>query len=115
MDTMTMIWIMYGGLFAIFGVGVVVRVSIAKKKLKQLQKYWDIKIRMSEHRMLDIMGDGYNRSLLKNGRMKYEWRINAKSYGSSYRGFSNRSYSGVKKVIIYVQNGVVEEVKPYNV
>ncbi len=65
--------------------------------------------------MLNIMGSGYSRSLLKNNRVKYEWRINAISYGSSYKGFSSRSYSGVKKVTIYVKDGLVEEVKPYNV
>ena len=89
--------------------------SINRKKLEQLQKYRDVKIGMSEQRMLSIMGQGYNRSLLKNNRIKYEWRINASSYGSSYKGFSTRSYSGVKKVTIYVKNGQVEEVKPYNV
>jgi glutamine amidotransferase-like uncharacterized protein len=61
------------------------------------------------------MGEGYNRSLLKNNRVKYEWRINATSTGSSYKGFSTRSYSGVKKVTIYVKDGRVEEVRPYNI
>ena len=70
---------------------------------------------MTENEMLDIMGDGFNRSLLKNNRIKYEWRINASSYGSSFKGFSTGSYSGVKKVTIYTKNGLVEEVKPYNV
>ena len=88
---------------------------IGKKKIDQLQRYWDVEIGMTEHEMLKIMGNGYNRSLLKNNRIKYEWRINATSYGSSYKGFSARSYSGVKKVTIYTKNGYVEEVKPYNV
>ena len=86
-----------------------------KKRLEQLQRYWDVNIGMSESKMLQIMGEGYNRSLLKNNRIKYEWRINASSYGSSYKAISTRSYSGVKKVTIYVKNGLVEEVKPYNV
>ena len=72
-----------------------------RKQLEQLQR--------------DIMGEGYNRSFLKNNRVKYEWRINATSVGSSYKGTSFRSYSGVKKVTIYTKNGFVEEVKPYNV
>ena len=75
----------------------------------------DVEIGMSENNMLDIMGDGYNRSLLKNNRIKYEWRINAKSYGTSYKGVSARTYYGVKKVTIYTKDGFVEEVKPYNV
>ena len=78
-----------------------------RKQLEQLQRY--------EEEMLDIMGEGYNRSFLKNNRVKYEWRINATSVGSSYKGTSFRSYSGVKKVTIYTKNGFVEEVKPYNV
>ena len=88
---------------------------VQKKKLEQLQRYWDVNIGMPEGKMLRIMGEGYNRSLLKNNRIKYEWRINASSYGSSYKGFSTRSYTGVKKVTIYVKNGLVEEVKPYNI
>ena len=89
--------------------------GIGHQKVEQLQRYWEIQIGMPEHVMLDIMGDGFNRSLLKNNRVKYEWRINASSYGSSYKGFSTRQYSGVKKVTIYVKDGLVEEVKPYNV
>ena len=85
------------------------------KKIEQLQRYWDVEIGMPEHEMLLIMGNGYSRSLLKNNRVKYEWRINANSYGTSYKKISVREYSGVKKVAIYVKNGVVEEVKPYNV
>lgn len=87
----------------------------SKKRVEKLQRYWDVEIGMSENEMLHIMGGGYSRSLLKNNRIKYEWRINATSYGSSYKGTSVRSYSGVKKVSIYTRNGYVEEVKPYNV
>ncbi len=76
-----------------------------RKQLEQLQRYWNVEIGMPEEEMLDIMGD----------RVKYEWRINATSVGSSYKGTSFRSYSGVKKVTIYTKNGFVEEVKPYNV
>ena len=86
-----------------------------RKQLEQLQRYWNVEIGMPEEEMLDIMGEGYNRSFLKNNRVKYEWRINATSVGSSYKGTSFRSYSGVKKVTIYTKNGFVEEVKPYNV
>lgn len=98
-----------------FGILLGVCLSMGNKKLEQLQRYWDIEIGMSEAEMLNIMGGGYNRSLLKNNRIKYEWRINASGYNSSYKGFSARSYSGVKKVTIYTKNGLVEEVKPYNV
>lgn len=108
------IWIMVGS-FIFIGIISMMAYSIGHKKVEQLQRYWDVEIGMTEDEMLDIMGDGYNRSLLKNNRVKYEWRINATSYGSSYKGFSSRSYSGVKKVTIYTKNGLVEEVKPYNV
>lgn len=86
-----------------------------KQKQDQLRRYWDIEIGMSEDEMLDIMGEGFNRSLLKNGRTKYEWRINATSYGHYTKGFSTRTYSGVHKVTIYTKNGLVEEVKSHNV
>ena len=93
----------------------VIAIYIHNSRIDQLESYWDIEIGMSEDEMLSIMGEGYNRSLLKNNRVKYEWRIEATSYGSSYKGMSARSYSGVKKVTIYIKNGYVEEVKPYNV
>ncbi len=57
------------------------------------------------------MGGGYNKSSLKNNRFKYEWRMNATSYGQ----YGVRSYQGVKKVDIYIKDGVVEEIRPYNV
>ena len=99
----------------LFVVTLIIVLSVNRKKLEQLQRYMDIEIGMTEDEMLDIMGEGFNRSLLKNNRIKYEWRINASSYGSSFKGFSTRSYSGVKKVTIYTKNGLVEEVRPYNV
>ena len=109
------LWVTFAAGVLLVFYAIYLSASINKKKIEQLQKYWDVKIGMSESKMLSIMGEGYNRSLLKNNRIKYEWRINASSYGSSYKGFSTRSYSGVKKVTIYVKNGQVEEVKPYNV
>lgn len=85
------------------------------EKVNQLRTYEQIRLGMSESEMLMIMGGGYNRSLLKNGRKKYEWRINSSSYSAYYKGTSSRVYSGVKKVDIYTKDGYVEEVKPYNV
>lgn len=105
------IWI---AIIAMVAISIVV-VNIGDEEIEQLQRYWDVEIGMTEDEMLDIMGDGFNRSLLKNNRKKYEWRINARSYGTSYKGVSTRTYSGVKKVTIYTKDGFVEEVKPYNV
>lgn len=102
-------------IFIILLIAITLSIYVGIKKTRQLQKYWDVEIGMSEDEMLSIMGKGYNRSLLKNNRVKYEWRINASSYGTSYKGVSSRTYTGVKKVTIYTKNGYVEEVKPYNV
>lgn len=110
--------VIFGVMAAVIILIIIIAVAVgagAKEKVQQLQRYWDVEIGMPEEVMLEIMGGGYNRSLLKNGRTKYEWRINATSYGSSYKGISTRSYSGVKKVTIYTKNGYVEEVKPFNV
>ncbi|WP_024865644.1 hypothetical protein [Butyrivibrio sp. FCS014] len=75
-----------------------------------------ISLGMSENEMLKIMGRRYNKSLLKNDRVKYEWRYsNGGSTGSSYRGNSVRKYHGVSKVDIYCKNGCVEEVRPHNI
>lgn len=94
---------------------IIICAYVGNRKIKQLHRYWHIKIGMPEDEMLSIMGTGYDRSLLKNNRVKYEWRIKASSYGSSYKGISTRTYTGVKKVTIYIKDGYVEEVKPYNV
>ncbi len=82
-----------------------------KNKRGQLKRYIRITRGMSEKEMLRIMGGGYNKSLLSGSKVKYEWRINASSYGS--HGY--RFYSGVSKVDIVTRNGIVIEVRPYNV
>ena len=84
------------------------------RRLSKLRRSELVQIGMDEEEMLSIMGGGYTISYLKNNRIKYEWRINAKSSGTSYKGISSRSYTGVKKATIYVKNGVVEEVLGYN-
>lgn len=84
-------------------------------KRSVLRRYRFIEIGMEEDEMLSIMGGRYNRSSLKNNVYKYEWRINATSYGSYGNGFSSRSYSGVRKVDIYVKDGRVFEIRPHNV
>lgn len=110
-DIIILLLLIFGVMFIVIGI----TIGISQKKLAQLERYMEIDLGMSENKMLAIMGEGYNRSLLKNNRVKYEWRINATSVGSSYKGISTRSYSGVKKVTIYVKDGLVEEVRPYNV
>lgn len=73
------------------------------RKYHRLKKYADVTVGMKKEEMLTIMGNGYSKSLLRNNREKYEWRI---LFGSgSYR---------VIKVDIYVKDGYVEEVRPFN-
>ena len=98
------------GLAFIFA-GIVLSVVVSVYKIKQLKRYTRIYIGMSSDEMLTIMGRNYNVSSLKNNRQKYEWRINSSSYGR----YGYRSYTGVKKVDIYVKDGYVEEIRPYNV
>jgi len=84
----------------------IVRLPIAKKR-KQLKRYEDVFIGMPEDVMLEIMGKKYNKSSLKNNTFKYEWRMNNTRYG----------YNGrlVRKVDIYVSDGKVTEIRPFNV
>ena len=88
-----------------------IAISIYNTSRDQLRRYEQVYIGMPVSEMLSIMGNKYNVSSLKNNRQKYEWRIDASSY--SYKGF--RTYSGVSKVDIYVKDGFVEEIRPYNV
>lgn len=83
--------------------------SAANKK--KMRRYENVCIGMSEEEMLGIMGKGYNKSSLKNNRFKYEWRY-SNGISTSYHGV--RAYSGVSKVDIYISDGVVEEIRPYN-
>lgn len=92
----------------------IITIIIRNAKISKLRRSEEIYIGMDEDEMLSIMGGGYTRSLLKNNRTKYEWRMNATSYTSSYKGGNSTSYSGVKKATIYVKDGYVEEVKGFN-
>lgn len=87
---------------------------VGKARINKLRRSENITIGMDEEEMLSIMGGRYTKSLLKDNRVKYEWRLNASSYGTSHNGISTRTYSGVKKVTIYVKNGCVEEVRGLN-
>lgn len=90
------------------GIGRIFRGPNTRKRLKQ---YELVRVGMTENEMLSIMGEGYDRSSLKDGRYKYEWRMNSSSYGR----YGARTYTGVRKVSIYIKNGRVEEIRPYNV
>lgn len=82
--------------------------SLGKNRLRNYEKIY---LGMEEQEMLKIMGGHPNRTLFKDGRIKYEWRRRA----SSISGHGRRVYNGVKIVSIYVKNGLVEEVRPTNV
>lgn len=72
------------------------------KKVKQLQRYKQIILGMSERQMLNIMGEGYNKSMLKDGVTQYIWHV------------EGQNNSG-QRVTITCRNGSVEEVIPENV
>ena len=101
------VYVMVGLVIVLFAMALIIPIY----QRDQLKRYESVSIGMSEAEMLQIMGGGYNKSSLKNNRNKYEWRINATSYGKN--GF--RAYSGVRKVDIYTKDGRVEEIRPYNV
>ena len=74
---------------------------------------------MSEDEMLEIMGDNYNRSLLRDGITMYEWIYSSggvvgSAYMSNGIGFGGGTKINGSKVDIVCRNGVVEEVRPYN-
>ncbi len=115
MDSFTNYLLLILVILFIIGVALIPFAIIGRiRKLARLRRSEEIEIGMDEDEMLSIMGGGYTRSLLKGNRVKYEWRINATSSGGYYKGVSSRTYSGVRKVTIYVKDGFVEEVKGYN-
>ena len=93
-------------------IGLFVLIMLYRSKFKKLMRsYEKVTLGMTEAEMLKIMGKKYNKSSLKNNRTKYEWRYN-NGVSSSYHGI--RYYSGVSKVDIYLKDGIVEEIRPYN-
>ncbi len=103
------------GVLAVFFAVFIPYLNKLKRKREQLRRYTHICLGMSEDEMLRIMGAGYNRSLLKDGSTRYEWRINGSSYGTVNDGFIAMSNSAEQKVDITCRDGSVEEVIPYNV
>lgn len=108
----------FGHMVFIISVVVVIAFILIIRSLcnERRDKISAIDIGMSESDMLYIMGGRPNKSLLKDNRVKYEWRYqNGYSAGSTICGVRMRGYSGVKKVTIYCKDGLVEEVKPFNI
>ncbi len=107
-------YIIYALLVISVGLGIY---FIARRlnKVKQLQRYRQINLGMSERQMLNIMGDGYNKSLLKDGVTQYIWHLAGQSSGYVYNGFVSVQNDSGQKVIITCKNGMVEEVIPINV
>lgn len=102
-------------IFIIFIVIFIIAIIIGfATKETQRSKVDSITLGMSEGEMLEIMGNRCTKSLLKNNRTKYEFRF-SNATSTSVRGTGTRVYSGVRKVVIYCKDGVVEEVRPYNV
>ncbi|SCY17778.1 hypothetical protein SAMN02910451_01638 [Butyrivibrio hungatei] len=97
---MSIIILFYFAFLFILGACIVIAYVIKLERRKCVDK---IHVGMSESKMFKIMGRRYNKSLLKNGRVKYEWRY---SNGGRYRN--------VIKVDIYCKNGCVEEVRSHN-
>lgn len=93
-------------------------IAIADRKrreaFEQLLRSEKITIGMAENMMLSIMGGNYTRSLLKDNVTKYEWRISASILGYHNKGLYSRSYFGTRSVSIYVKDGLVQEVRCFN-
>ena len=112
---------MIGGIAVLFSIFVLILVAVfcyaeSSRRNDQRDKVDSIYLGMPEKEMLLILGTNYNRSLLKNGRTKYEFRFSESgSFGVYGNGMSMRTYHGVRKVTIYCKDGFVEEVRPYNV
>lgn len=103
-------------MFVLFAViGRLLAPLLVPQKLRQMKKYTDVNYGMSEKQMLEIIGKGYTKSSLRDGSIKYEWRTNDMSASTNFGGVRTTGYSGVKKLDIYVKNGRVIEIRPYNI
>ena len=90
-------------------------ISRFRRRVSQLRNYVNISLGMPEQQMLSIMGPGYNRSLLRDGTVRYEWHISGVSSGFINDGFVTMAHDEGSKVDILCDRGVVIEVIPFNV
>ncbi len=94
----------------VFIIVLIIIMAAARMRYKK-NCYKRLRLGMSEEEMLAIMKGHYNKSYLKDNRIKCEWRYNNGMSGS-IKGL--RFYSGVSKCTVYLKNGVIEEIRPFN-
>ncbi len=85
-----------------------------------ISNYNLIHIGMSKTEAINLLGEGYSISLLRNGEEKYTWKIRIGSTTHSYRwfkGYSTRDYSGAttQRVTVVFKDGVVIEKTAANI
>lgn len=85
---------------------------------EKIRNYNNIPIGMSKMQALNLLGDNYTVSSLKDGTEKYEWKIkiSGSSWGSSAKGISVRHYKSgyMVSMSLKFKNGVVVEKKGNN-
>lgn len=103
-----------------FSVGCIVFLIILSIRNRQMEDDFihaarRIRAGMTMSDVLNIMGDDYTYSALKNGIEKYEWRYRKNGY--SYRvskGVSMRQSGYTRRISVKFQKGVVIETSSIN-
>ena len=98
--------------------GIVVCIPVFLNKNKEdefCKKHREVYIGMYKEDVIDLMGENYTISYLKNNIEKLEWRYRHSGYtGRVAKGVYAHSSSFTRKISVFIQDGKVVEVKSLN-
>lgn len=103
-----------GGIF--LGVAIFIPLLFAQKNEKQFQEnHKKIYLGMSKDEVIDILGEQYTQSYLKNNIEKLEWRYRHQGYtGRVAEGAYVHSSGFTRRISVKFKDGIVIEVNSLN-
>ena len=119
-ESLIIVFLVLGLLFVggIFIYSIVQDHNFNKMLNQKIDNYEKITIGMKKETAVNLLGDDYTSSILKDRTEKYEWKIKiaGDSWGSSYKGVSVRHHKSgyTVSMTLKFKNGVVVEKKGNN-
>lgn len=107
------IGLIIGGIFAF----IIIKASLEERKnaLRFIENHKKIKCGMNKSQVVNILGNTYTQSYLKNGIEKLEWRYRHAGYtGRVAKGYYVHSGQLTRKISVKFKDDIVIEVKSLN-